>query len=134
MSDPVTFILIFAAAIVVVAGFAWWLRGYWAKEKMAGLEQRLQLARDQYAAVNSQLTDVKAQVADQEKVIAELKWAPPAPVARVQKLERSNTEIQSALTNLSTSTSSLGTTLTITGGQYRLLVEPMPEMVSSVSS
>ena len=38
---------------------------------------------------------------------------------------RSNTEIQNALTSLATSTSTLGHTLTIGEGLYRVMVEPL---------
>jgi hypothetical protein len=64
MSDPVTFILIFAAVVLAVGGFVWWFRGHIGKERIAAskeriavLDERLRLAHDRYGAVRRVSTE-----------------------------------------------------------------------------
>ncbi len=117
MTQPVLLIATFLIAVAAF-GFAWWLRGHIAQGRVEALDG------DQYDAVNRQLSEVTAKVAAQEGVISGLRSSLPPP-ARVEELARSNTEIQSALTSLANSTSSLGHTLTIGEGLYRVMVEPL---------
>jgi hypothetical protein len=123
MAHPVLLIATFLIAVAAF-GFAWWLRGHIARGRVEALDGQLTLMRDQYDAVNRQLSEVTAKVAAQEGVISKLRSSLPPP-ARVEELARSNTEIQSALTSLVNSTSSLGHTLTIGEGLYRVMVEPL---------
>jgi len=123
MPQPVLLIATFLIAVAAF-GFAWWLRGHIAQGRVEALDGQLRLMRDQYDAVNRQLSEVTAKVAAQEGVISGLRSSLPPP-ARVEELARSNTEIQSALTSLANSTSSLGHTLTIGEGLYRVMVEPL---------
>jgi hypothetical protein len=125
--------LIGASVVIAVAifSFAWWLRGHFTKGQTDALEQRLNLAREQHAAVSSQLSDVKVQVAGQDGVISELmKIAHLSPVASVAQLARGNAEIKNTLTSLTNSTANLGATLTFGGGRYQLLVGPFPEITN----
>jgi hypothetical protein len=124
MMDPVDFLTAISAIIAFSGGGAWWLRGYILNERVQTSEDRLKLAGEQYNNVQSQLTDLKAQVATQQSTIADLRSS-LSPSARVEQLARSNTEIESALTSLVNSTSALGHTLTISGGTYRVMVEPI---------
>src|ERR1700756_502206 len=108
-----------ASVVVAIAifAFAWWLRGHFTQGQIKALGGQLQLARDQYDAVNRQLTEVRSQVATQENVISGLRNALPPP-ARVEELARSNTEIQQALISLAAYTGTLGHTLTLADGRY----------------
>jgi hypothetical protein len=106
--------------LLLVAGLVGWkwkggndegeIRGLRAELDTAA--QRLEFAREQYEAVVKQLKELRDKVAQQDSVIAEFKRTAIAP-ARVDQLVTSNTEIKSALTNLSTSTSSLGQALRV---------------------
>ena len=120
MNDPYSI----GAIILAFGGAVWWFRGYILNERIRTSEDRVKLAREQIENVQSQLTDLKAQVATQESTIADLRSS-LSPPARLEQLARSNTEIQSALTSLVNSTSELGHTLTISGGRYRVMVEPI---------
>jgi hypothetical protein len=72
--------------------------------------QRLELARQKYEAVVDRENELNDTIARQEKVIAELKKVGVAP-PRFAELSTSSTDIKNALTNLSTSTTSLGQAL-----------------------
>jgi cell division protein FtsB len=123
MTQPVLLIATFLVAVAAF-GFAWWLRSQIAQGRVEALDGQLKLMRDQYDAVNRQLSEVTAKVAAQEQLISTLRSSLPPP-ARVEELARSNTEIQSALTNLATSTGTLGHTITIGEGLYHVMVEPL---------
>ena len=124
MSEPGTVLTTLAAVVVVVGGGAWWLRHFIGNERIKALEEQLRLAQGQYASVKEQLASVEAKAAVLEREIAEVRSS-LSPPARVEQLARSNTEFQSALLNLATSTSSLGHTLTFGQGQYKVMVEPI---------
>jgi hypothetical protein len=119
-------LLLVATFLVAVAAFglAWWLRSHIAQGRVEALDAQLQLARGQYDNVSRQLAEVTAKVEGQEREISELRSSMP-PAARVEALARSNNEIQGALVSLASSTTSLGHTLTIGEGVYRLSVEPL---------
>jgi hypothetical protein len=121
--------------LLLIAGFIGWrikgavdggeIRG--ARAGADAADQRVRLAHDQYEGVIAQIGALNAKVEQQDKIISELKNM-PAPAARVQELAAGNNEIKSALTTLASSTTELGTTLTIVGGKYRLMLEPMLEL------
>jgi hypothetical protein len=66
MSDPLDFILMFAAVIVVVAGFSWWLRGHIIKERLAAKDEQINLAK-------AQRDELAAKVGDGERKLSEIK-------------------------------------------------------------
>lgn len=119
-------VLIVATFLIASAafGFAWWLRGHVAQGRIDALEGQLKLASDQQADVTAKVAELTAKVGTQEETIAGLRRS-LSPPARLEELARSNTEIQSALTSLATSTSTLGHILTFDGGLYRVAVEPV---------
>ena len=98
----------------LVGGFVFWkwkaanddgeIRGLRAEVK--AVTERSEYVREKYEDVVNLENELREKVAQQERVIAQLKAqvAPP----RVAALEASNTEIKNSLTNLSTSTTSLG--------------------------
>jgi phage-related tail protein len=92
------------------------MRGVWAELDVAA--QRLELAHEKHEAVVNQVNELRRIVTEQDKVIAELKKVPTAPVPVVELLT-SNTAIKNALTNLSTSTSNLGEALTFIPGSAK---------------
>lgn len=94
--------------------------------------ERLRLAGDQYNDVNSQLTDLRNRVASQDTMISELRNSLP-PAVRIEHLARSNTDIQTALTSLASSTSDLGHTLTLAGGRYEVMVRPVTDITGRSS-
>jgi hypothetical protein len=63
MSDPPTFLTLMAAAVVPVAGAAWWLKGTVADRKEAGLNAQIDNLKSQMAVLNERL----ALAADQNK-------------------------------------------------------------------
>src|SRR6516162_469031 len=90
-----------------------------AAERLEFAHEKLELADERYEAIVNQVNELKEKIAQQEKVIAELenelKKPAIAPV-RLNELAASNTEIKKSLTDLSTSTSTLGQTLEIIRG------------------
>jgi hypothetical protein len=92
------------------------MRGVWAELDVAA--QRLELAHEKHEAVVNQVNELRRIVTEQDKVIAELKKVPTAPVPVVELLT-SNTAIKNALTNLSTSTSNLGEAPTFIPGSAK---------------
>lgn len=127
---------------VVVA--TWGARACFASDRTAhlraqidSLNARLQLKDDQiadakadYAKVVGQMEQLQKRAAVQDAEIATLRSS-LSPPARIDQLVRANTEFQGALIDLANSTSNLGHTLTITGGQYRLAVEPVSSIKPS---
>jgi hypothetical protein len=122
--------------LLLVAGFVGWkwkganddgeIRGLRAEINAAA--QRLELAREKYEAVANQVNELREKVAQQDKVIAELKKTAIAPV-RVDELAASNTEIKRSLTDLSTSTTILGEALTfIPGSAQATLTSASPSV------
>jgi chromosome segregation ATPase len=124
--------------LLVIAGSIGWrwkasnddgeIRGFSAQKDAA--EARLLLAHDQNERVAAQVREFETKVTAQNKVIAELQDAlsrareklDEVTRGRVEALARSNTEIRNSLTNLSTSTADLMTTLTILDPKGRLVV------------
>jgi hypothetical protein len=112
--------------LLLVAGFVGWkwkganddgeIRGV--RAELGTAAQRLEFAREQYEAIVKQLNELRDKVAQQEKVIADLRKTAVAPV-RVDELVSSNTEIKNALTNLSTSTTTLGEALSFIPGSAK---------------
>jgi hypothetical protein len=104
------------------------IRGYRAQKDAA--EGRLELAHDQNARVVAQVEELTATVAEQNAVIAALKSSFSNARAqlddlmrgRVEQLAQTNTAVTRMITNLSTSTADLGTTLTITGPRGQVVV------------
>jgi hypothetical protein len=103
-----------------IAGVAFGVGLLWAKGTIAALKaqhevmnQRLELARDQNAAVQSKLADALNTVTAQERQLFTLKdtgWNPP--VLGMESLEQSNTALRNELSSAVTSTGILGRTLT----------------------
>lgn len=62
MSDPATFICLFGALVIAVAGFVWWFRGYLDKERLETANLRLELARDQEKFSTTQLETAKSEI------------------------------------------------------------------------
>ena len=124
--------LLIATFLIACAAFtfAWWLRGHWAATTIEGLEatirgrdaylevveQRLELGREQYNAVRTRLGDVEMRADRQAKEITELRSS-SLTAYYVDALARENTGLQSALTSLIQSTSTLGRTLTVSAGR-----------------
>jgi|SRR6516225_438558 len=90
-----------------------------ANERLEFAHEKLEVADKRYEAIVNQVNELTEKVAQQDKVIAELenelKKTAIAPV-RLNELAASNTEIKKSLTDLSTSTSTLGQTLEIIRG------------------
>jgi hypothetical protein len=82
MAYPVLLIATFLVAVAAF-GFAWWLRGNIAQGRVDAAEGQLRLARDQYDAVNREMSQLRAQVASQETVITGLRSA-MSPPARIE--------------------------------------------------
>ena len=122
MSDPVTFILIFAAVVVVAGGFAWWLRGYIGKERIDALNERLTLAREGQATVTHEVETLRKKVADQHSVIARLRLPP----IESKQLFASSATVADSVTALSTANNALATTLTLVPGRYQVIVSRDP--------
>jgi hypothetical protein len=131
-------VLILAMSLIACAAFAFasFLRGHWAKDTINGLEntiravehrlesdvkglentiraqqERLELAREQYADVQSKRAALEGRVSGQETEIAELRGS-LSPPAQIEHMARSNNEIRQALLGLANSTTRLGHTLT----------------------
>jgi hypothetical protein len=92
--------------------------------------ERSEYVREKYEDVVNLENELREKVAHQEKAIAELKKAEVAP-PRVAALETSNTEIKNALTNLSTSTSTLGEALTFIPGSAKFTLTTAPPTVET---
>jgi hypothetical protein len=113
---PVLLIATFLVACAVFT-FAWWLRGHWAtgsiealKEHLATLKERLEFADQRLADVKEQLAEAQAKLNAQERQITEVRqtpWfaqLPPDTRLTVERLARSNTEVQTVLSSVSGST------------------------------
>ena len=106
---------------LLITGFVGWkwkginddgeIRGL--REQINARAAGLDLAREKYEAVVSQVNELRAKVAEQDNVIAGLKSVAPV---RVDRLVATNTEIKGILTGLFTSTSNLGQALSSTSG------------------
>jgi septal ring factor EnvC (AmiA/AmiB activator) len=118
--------LLIAAFLIACAafGFAWWLRGHWAKDKIEALNQRLELAREQAADVQSELADVQQKVAAQESEIAELRQSRAVEPAKVERLAQSNNAIRDDLNVVVNSTGALFQTLNI---GHLNIIAPLPK-------
>ena len=85
-----------------------------ANERLELADEKLELADQKYEAIVNQVNELKEKIAQQDKVIAkledELRKTAIAPV-RLNELAASNTEIKKTLTDLSTSTTTLGQAL-----------------------
>jgi hypothetical protein len=112
--NPLLYVV--GGSIAVAAfGFAWWLRGHWARGTIEALKQRLELARDQLADVRSQLADAQRLAADQQRQTDHLQhdlgaagWG-----RQTQPLVESNTALVTALSTVVNSADNLGQTLNV---------------------
>jgi hypothetical protein len=105
--------------MLLIAGFVGWkwkatnddgeIRGLRATAEAAA--ERLELAREKYQAVVSQVNELNDIVAQQDYVIADFKKVPELTPVPLNELAASNTEIKKTLTDLSTSTTTLGQAL-----------------------
>jgi chromosome segregation ATPase len=88
-------------------------------QRLALAAEQLELADKRYEAIVNQVKELEEEVARQDKEITklenELKKTAVAPV-RLNELAASNTEIKKLLTDLSTSTTTLGQALEIVRG------------------
>jgi hypothetical protein len=107
MSDPVDFVLMFAAVIVVVAVFIWWLRGFIGKERIAALEERLRLAADEQKPLTRQIETLTAQVSS---LTTQIEQSAPLP-----QLAMATAGVTGTIGKLSEANTTLGSTLTMTG-------------------
>jgi len=102
------------------------LRGFRAQRDAA--DARLQLAHDKYEGISEQVAALHAKVTEQNSVISDLSSKQVIQLRtehldrntrdQLEKLFNSSTEIKTAVTNLSTSTSGLGDTLTVVKGVW----------------
>jgi len=79
------------------------------RAELSATNQRLELAREKYDGVVSQLNELKNEIVRQDEMIAAISRAPTA--FRVSELATNNREITKALTELSTNTGILGVAL-----------------------
>jgi chromosome segregation ATPase len=79
------------------------------RAEISAAAQRLELAREKYDAVASQLAQLKDKVAQQDEVIGKLRTV-TLPFG-VSELTTSNTEVKNALTELTAYTGTLGQAL-----------------------
>jgi chromosome segregation ATPase len=123
-------VLLVAAFLIAGAafGFAWWLRGHWAMGQIEARDQRLELARERLADVQSDLSSTRTElenalkkVADQEREITGLRERRGVETVAVDRLARSNTAIRNDLSSLMTSTSNLNDDLMLV---VRALAKP----------
>jgi len=112
-------VLIVASFLIACAafGFAWFLRGHWAKDRIAVLEERLRLAQDNHASIKQDVERLQTQVGEQTNIISVLR-STVIGAPQLDRLDASNTAAQLILSNLSHSTTDLGVTVTIVGGKY----------------
>jgi hypothetical protein len=89
MNDPVPF----TAAVVILMGLVWWVRGFIGSERIATLEERLRLAADEQKAV----------MRDVERLKSELN--------QIKQEIGSHPTIDRLVEDLTTSTGALGITL-----------------------
>jgi hypothetical protein len=115
LSDPMDFILIFAAVVAAVAIFVWWLRGHMGSKSVDALEERFDLAHDQHGIVERQIAQLKAKVARQDNLIAAFGRLQSPPTRPMQELLMGSSEVKTYVTNLARLTNDLGATLKISG-------------------
>jgi hypothetical protein len=106
MDSPMPLAIIVVAVIVAT----WWLRSYIGKERIATLEERLRLARDEQNIVTRQVEILKPQIAELERQIGQQNTPALAGVT-------------GAFRDLSTANSVLGSTLAIAGPHGRAMTE-----------
>ena len=113
MSDPVTFISVVAVVAFAVAGFTWWLRHFIGKERVAILEERLKLAKDNYDASKAETQRLRMYAARLEIDAAKLQSALPAPTLQPQlnSLRDTAALVAKSVTDLSTANNALGAAL-----------------------
>jgi hypothetical protein len=100
-------------ALVAVAGFIWWFRGFLIKTDVSTLERQLSLAKDQHEAESKEVARLKDQVQELRKAI------PPA-----DPRNRLATDIVVTVTSLAESNNALSTTLGISSGAFRAALPP----------
>lgn len=92
--DPIPIGTAVVAIVGAVGAAAWYLRGHLAKDQIAALQERLGLAQDKYSAVRDDLENVRAQAAEQTKIIAELRSN--SATAQVEQLNAANAMVLTA--------------------------------------
>jgi hypothetical protein len=121
ISDPAYFIAIFAIVAGAAFGCAWWLRHFIGKERIATLEERLQLAKDKYDGSTADVQRLTAYSSRLESEVAKLevafqKVALPSPVQpQLDAVRATSVLMTRTVTDLSTANSALGVVLTGVG-------------------
>ncbi len=120
--------------LLLVAGFIGWrwkasnddgeIRGCRAERDAA--RGQLQLAHDKHGVLDEEIARLKAQVSEQNKMISELRTEEPARY-QFETLSSNSALIANTLSNLTTSSAALGTTLTISGGRFKVVVEGLSD-------
>ena len=109
--------------LLIALAIGWKIKSSIDAGETKALKARVDLAHDKYELLVKQVEDLNEKIAQQDRLIVELKNT-PMPPARVQELITSNNEIKSALSSVTSSTADLGVTLTIVGGRYELSFSP----------
>jgi hypothetical protein len=101
--------------VVAVAGFVWWLRGYILKERIAALEERLRLGKEDQERLTNEIGSLRQKVSIQDEVIDLLRSTGGVPRTQVELLSDTSATIVSSLNRLEQANTNLGFTLTLTG-------------------
>lgn len=117
MNDPIPF----GAAVIVLMGIAWWLRGFIAQERIAVLEERLRLAADEQKRVTDEVEKLKKEISELNKQIEG-----KLPLAA---LAVTTATVNGTIGDLELANTTLGTTLSVLPGKYRPAM-PEPEKIS----
>ena len=117
--------------LLLTAGFVGWrwkasnddgeIRG--CRAERDAVKAQLLLAHDKQGAFGEEINQLRVQIAKQTQTISELRTIEAARY-QFDALSSNSALVSNTITNLSTANSELGATLTITGGRYRLMVEP----------
>ena len=117
-------------AAAVISGLAWWFRGYISKERIAALEERLRLAKEDQERLTNEIGSLRQKVSIQDEVIDLLRSTGGVPRAQVVLLSDTSATIASSLNRLEQANTNLGFTLTLPGAGYRLDVQPIAKKSS----
>jgi hypothetical protein len=103
MSDAPDFILMFGIVAGAVFWFAWWLRSYIGRERIAALEERLRLAADEQKPLTRQIDTLTMQIGDLTNQITQSATLPQIAVTTavvtgtVKELTHANTVLGDTL-------------------------------------
>ena len=108
-------ILIVATAILVLffSGLAWFVRAHIGKERIATLNERLQLASDRHTLVTEQIEVMGPEIARLKVELAEAKASPNSP--RFEALTVTTSAVSDRMDVIALANNSLGKTLTPSG-------------------